>query len=89
MIIFDYNPQFFRLHPEYTREELLNLQEDILVVISEGSDDIEKDLNSKMDRYHIHVILRECHDRKLVQREKLGYEVIKGNKVPVYRYFTS
>ncbi len=86
--LYGYNPQYFRLHPKYTKGELYVLQDKILVIISEGSNDVEKDLNTKMDRSIIHSMLMQFWRRALIKKERLGVEMIDGKKRPIHRYFT-
>ena len=86
--LFGYNEQFFRFHPEYTVEELSELQSKIKSIIETGSTNIEKQLDSKMKRFAIHGILQECKRRGLVKREKLGYMIVDNERHVNYRYYT-
>ena len=92
--IFDYTDTYFLLHPEHTRKELYEVQDNIWKLIRKGSSDIEKDLHSDIDSFDINYILKLCHDRNLVKRVKTGNEWVTGGewvknkKISVYRYFT-
>lgn len=81
--IVGYDDRYFDLHPEYTQEELYKEQEKILEIISKGSNDIAKDLDSKIDNAQIQTILRACYRNGLINRERL--DVIEDK--PIYRYF--
>lgn len=83
MPIIDYDERYFA-DCNYTREELSELQNDILAVISSGSTDIRKDLKTKIVDKEIDLCLRICYSKRLVKRERLGAE----SDVPIYRYFT-
>jgi len=92
--IFDYTDKYFILHPEYTRKELYELQDNIWKLIKKGSSDIERDLHSDIDSFDINYILKICNDRGLVKKVKTGNEWVTGSewvknkKISVYRYFT-
>ncbi len=86
--LYGYNSQYFRLNPKYTKEELYGLQDEILVIISEGSNNVEKDLNTKIDRSIIHGMLMQFWRRELVKKERLGIEIINDQRIPINRYFT-
>ena len=81
--VVEYDDRYFT-NCKYTREQLYELQNQILSIITKGSLDIEKDLDSKIIHKEIDTILRNCYKKKLVIRERL--EVI--DEVPIYRYFT-
>ena len=87
--LYGYNEQYFVLNPKYTKEELFAIQAKILVLISEGSEDIEKDLNSKIDQKVIRSILMQFWRRELIKKERLGVETIDGKRKPTHRYYTS
>lgn len=92
--IFDYTDKYFILHPEHTRKELYELQDDIRAIIRKGSSDIERDLHSDIASFDINYILKKCNDRGLVKKVKTGNEWVvekewmKNKKISVYRYFT-
>ncbi|KAF6246362.1 hypothetical protein C6990_09550 [Nitrosopumilus sp. b3] len=80
--ILGYDDRYFLDRP-YTREELFELQRQILSIIKRGSSDIEKDLKTTIDHKEIDTCLRKCYSKQLIKRERLGVE----NKVPIYRYY--
>jgi len=86
--IFDYTDKYFILHPEHTRKELYELQDNIRAIIRKGSSDIERDLHSDIDSFDINYILNKCNDRRLVKKVKTGNEWVNNKKISVYRYFT-
>lgn len=83
MPIINYDDRYFMDCP-YSREELLELQNEILSMISLGSTDIRKDLKTRINDKEIDLCLQKCYSKQLVKRERLGVE----NDVPIYRYFT-
>ena len=86
--IVDYDERYF-FHSKHNAQELYGLQRKILSIISKGSFDILKDLDSKMDEKEIDLILRDSYSKGLTKRERLGVKVItKYHKIPIYRYFT-
>ena len=84
--IFDYDDRYF-LDCEYTKEELFELQNQILPIMSSGSSDIRKEIKTKINDKEIDTILRQCYSKQLVQRERLGVETNYEKKTPIYRYF--
>ncbi len=86
--IVDYDDRYFA-HCKHNRAELEEEQKHILSIIHDGSSDILKDLDSKIDEKEIDLILRDAYQKGLVKRERLGAKVItKYHKIPIYRYFT-
>lgn len=67
--IYGYNEQYFRLKPKYTKKELYELQAQVLKIISKGSDDIRRDLNSDIDEKIIRSVLMQCWRRDLIQKK--------------------
>jgi len=84
--IFGYDDRYF-LDCEYTEEELFELQNQILSIISSGSSDIRKEIKTKINDKEIDIILRQCYSKQLVQRERLGVETNDEKRTPIYRYF--
>ena len=82
--IFDYDDRYF-LDCPYTREELFELQNQILFLIDECSTDIGKNLKTKINHKEIDLCLRKCYSKQLNKRERLGVE----NEVPIYRYYVN
>jgi len=82
--ILGYDDRYF-LDCQYTKEELFELQNQILFLIDERSSDIEKDLKTKINHKEIDLCLRKCYSKQLIKRERLGVE----NEVPVYRYYVN
>lgn len=80
--IFDYDDRYFS-DCQYTKEELFELQNQIISLISKGSSDIEKDLKTTINHKEIDLCLRKCYSKQLIKRERLSVE----NEVPVYRYY--
>ena len=86
--IVDYDDRYFA-HCKHNRAELYDEQKHILSIISNGSSDILKDLDSKIDEKEINLMLRNAYQKGLIKRERLGAKVItKYHKIPIYRYFT-
>lgn len=86
--IVDYDDRYFT-HCKHNRAELYDEQKHILSIISNGSSDILKDLDSKIDEKEIDLVLRDAYQKGLIKRERLGVKVItKFHKIPLYRYFT-
>ena len=82
--IFGYDDRYF-LECENSREQLFELQNQILSIVSKGSSDIAQDLKTAIDHKEIDLCLRACFSKKLVYRERISVE----NQVPVYRYYTN
>jgi len=82
--IFGYDDRYFK-NCQYSREELFELQNQILFLIDEDSSDIEKDLKTKFNHKEIDLCLRKCYSKQLIKRERLGVE----NEVPIYRYYVN
>lgn len=81
--IFNYADRYF-LDCKYNRDELFELQRQILFLIQKGSTDIQKDLKTTINDKEIDLCLIQCYSKHLLKRERLGVE----NEVPIYRYFT-
>lgn len=82
--ILDYDDRYFE-NCQYSREELFELQNQILSLIDRGSSDIEKDLKTKINHKEIDLCLGKCYSKQLIKRERLGVE----NEVPIYRYYVN
>ena len=82
--ILGYDDRYFE-NCQYTKEELFELQNQILFLIDEDSSDIEKDLKLKIKHKEIDLCLRKCYSKQLIKRERLGVE----NEVPIYRYYVN
>lgn len=88
-LVFGYNKQYFRLHTEYTEEEMLNLQKDIISIILNGSQDIAKDLTSTIIPYYIGQVLQSLYARDIIGRKGLPPPKFgRGTHLPSHRYFT-
>ncbi len=86
--IVEYDDRYFA-HSKHTREELYEEQKHILSIIRNGSSDILKDLDSKIDEKEIDLMLRDAYRKGMIKRERTGVKVItKFHKIPIYRYFT-
>ncbi len=81
--IVEYDDRYFA-HCNYTRQQLYDLQNQILSIITKNSSDIEKDLDSKIDHKEIDLILKNYYKKKLIDRERL--EVV--DEIPIYKYYT-
>ena len=87
-LIVEYDDRYFA-QCKYTRAELYEEQKRILSIIQNGSLDISKDLDSKIDEKEIDLMLRDAYQMKLVKRERTGMIIINPHhKIPIYRYFT-
>ncbi len=67
--LYGYNEQYFRLNPKYTKEELFGIQTKILDLISKGSEDIEKDLDLKIEQKVIRGIMMQFWRRELIKKD--------------------
>ena len=86
--IVDYDDRYFA-HSKHNRLELEKVQKHIISIIHDGSTDILKELDSKIDEKEIDLILRDAYQKGLVKRERTGMIIVtKFHKIPIYRYFT-
>ena len=83
--IVDYDDRYF-LNCDHSRDELLEMQQKIMSLISSGSEDIAKDVSkiTNVDNMEIKVCLHYAHLKGLVGEERIG----RRDDVPTYIYFT-
>ncbi|MDE0265658.1 MAG: hypothetical protein OXK17_01310 [Thaumarchaeota archaeon] len=80
----DYDDRYF-LNCDYSREELLEMQQKIMSLISSGSKDIAKDVSKiiNVNNTEIQACLHYAYSKGLVDKER-----IEGcGDVPAYVYF--
>ena len=82
--IVDYDDRYF-LNCNHSREELLELQQKIMSLISSRSKDIAKDVSkiTNVNDMEIKVCLRHAYLKGLVDKKRID----QRNNVPVYIYF--
>ena len=86
--IVEYDDRYFA-HCKHNKAELYEVQKHILSIIHDGSFNILKDLDSKIDKKEIDLILRDAYQKELIKRKRLGVIAIsKYHKIPIYRYYT-
>lgn len=87
-LLVDYDDRYFA-HCKHNRAELYEEQKHIISIIHDGSSDILKDLDSKIDEKEIDLMLQNAYQKGLIKRERTGMIIVtKFHKMPIYRYFT-